>query len=164
MTRILIADDHALFRDGLRGLLKKLRGIQLVGEARNGRELVELAAQYAPDVILTDIQMPVLDGISATRRIKAQQPSIQVLAMSTFNEGSLIGQMLEAGASGYLLKHAEGEEIQKAIAAVAEGAEYFSDELGPALQQLRRSHFPLPGKELSARETEVLRLICQEHS
>src|SRR5687768_14236311 len=99
--RILIADDHELFRDGLRILVKQMDGIQLIGEAANGKELLRLAATHHPDVILTDIQMPEMDGLTATRQILQDHSSIFVVAMSMFGDDHLIVSMLQAGARGY---------------------------------------------------------------
>jgi DNA-binding NarL/FixJ family response regulator len=107
---VVIADDHEIFRDGLKLILRKQDKINLIGEADNGMSLIELCKKQPPDVILTDIMMPALDGIQATKFLMKEYPQLAIIALSMFNEENLIVDMLEAGAKGYLLKNAEKEE------------------------------------------------------
>src|SRR5215207_1311812 len=116
--RIVLADDHEIFRDGFKVMIKKQPSVQLVGEAANGEELIALTSQLRPDVIITDIKMPVMDGIEATKRLTADFPEIGIIALSMFDEENLIVEMLEAGAKGYLLKNAHKDEILEAIKTV----------------------------------------------
>ena len=102
---LVIADDHEIFREGFKLLLRGQDRVELVGEAENGRELMELVKKREPEVVITDIKMPVMDGIDACKQLKQEHPAIQVIALSMFNDDNLIIDMLEAGASGYLLKN-----------------------------------------------------------
>ena len=104
LIRIVIADDHQMYREGFKVLLKEQEQLELVGEAENGRELVQLTEKHNPDLIFTDISMPVMDGIEATRRIHKQYPDIGIIALTTYESDDLIIKMLDAGAKGYLLK------------------------------------------------------------
>src|SRR4051812_10744694 len=103
---VVIADDHEIFRDGLVLMLSKQSSITLIGEAGDGKELLAQVKQHQPDIVITDIKMPLMDGIEATKLIKQQHPSCEVIALSMFNEENLIVDMLEAGAKGYLIKNA----------------------------------------------------------
>ncbi|RYF99380.1 MAG: response regulator transcription factor, partial [Chitinophagaceae bacterium] len=123
--RLLIADDHEIFRDGLALMLARQKEISLLGQAGNGKELVELSAAENPDVIITDIKMPMMDGIQATREILKNQPGVKIIALSMFDEEMLIVDMLEAGAKGYLLKNADKTEILEAIETVFEDKTYY---------------------------------------
>jgi DNA-binding NarL/FixJ family response regulator len=167
--RIVIADDHPIFRDGFRLLLKDQQEVQLVGEAANGKDLIRIVSREKPDVVVTDIKMPEVEGIAACRHIKKEFPSIQVIALSMFNEDHLIIEMLEAGASGYILKNTNQEELLTAVKAVHEGNTFYSDATSKKLQRLiGKSKFdPYKNakyKRLSEREIDVLRLICEQLS
>ncbi|GAH47119.1 unnamed protein product, partial [marine sediment metagenome] len=116
--RVLLADDHQLFRQGMRSLLANDAGIEVIGEAENGRSAVELARQLAPDVIVMDISMPDLNGIEATRQIAARAPRTRVLALSMHSDRRFVTGILAAGAAGYLLKDSAFEELCRAIHAV----------------------------------------------
>src|ERR1700712_1204749 len=122
---ILLADDHEIFRDGFGLMFKKNPDIKLIGEAADGKELVKMAHQLKPDVIVTDIQMPVLDGVIATKQLTQELPHIGIIALSMFNEETPIVEMLEAGARGYLLKNAHKSEIIAAIKAVYKEQNYY---------------------------------------
>src|ERR687884_1364955 len=123
--RILIADDHPLFRDGMHGLLDAVPDLEVVGEAATGDEAVALAASLQPDIILMDIKMPGLNGIAATREILAAQPQIGVLIVTMFEDDDSVFAAMRAGARGYLLKGADGAETLRAIRAVAGGEAIF---------------------------------------
>ena len=164
--RIVIADDHPLFRDGLRSMIATVPYLELVGEATTGVEATDLAGRLHPDVVLMDIQMPELGGIEASRLIAANSPSTAVLVMTMFEDEHLIVAALRAGARGYLLKGAHQEEVLRAIHAVANGEaifgcgiahlllEYFSAGNHPSAPP---SMFP----ELTEREREILQLLAR---
>jgi DNA-binding NarL/FixJ family response regulator len=162
---ILIADDHALFRDGLRALLSSAPDTVLVGEATTGEEAIALAASLQPDVILMDLKMPSMSGIVATRRILHESPHIGILMVTMFEEESSIFAAMRAGARGYILKGAKHAEMLRAIRAVGNGEAIFS----PAIAQRLIEFFattqpvtmPQAFPELSEREREILHLLAQ---
>jgi DNA-binding NarL/FixJ family response regulator len=164
---ILIADDHSIFRDGFKLLLKKLKSQHyfLAGEAGNGKELVDAVTRIQPHVVITDIQMPVMDGIEATRLIKAKHPHIEVIALTMFNEEHLVVDMLEAGASGYLLKNTSRDELQKALEIVTHGGVYFTPESSAHLANtIRQKSAPVKRNQnvkFSEREKEIIELVCK---
>jgi DNA-binding NarL/FixJ family response regulator len=166
--RIILADDHEIFRDGFRVMLKKQTSIILEGEAANGEEMVRLAHEVNPDVIITDIKMPRLDGIMATKMLTDELPHIGVIAFSMFDEEHLIVDMLEAGAKGYLLKNAHKDEIIAAVQAVAKGQTYFCEHTSQKLTKLLASSPYNPYKKIKPQFTEtelaVMRMICEELS
>lgn len=165
--RLVIADDHEIFRDGLSLMLSKQQHIQLAGQAENGRDLIALVNKVQPDVIMTDVKMPVMDGIEATRTLLAQHPDLKIIALSMFDEENLIVDMLEAGAKGYLLKNADKQEILDAIHSVYEDKNYYCHHTSSKLASLiSKSRFnPYKKKDpvsFTERETEIIRLICQQ--
>jgi two-component system, NarL family, response regulator NreC len=165
--RLVIADDHEIFRDGLSLMLSKQQHIQLAGQAENGRELISLVNEVHPDVIMTDVKMPVMDGIEATRSLLALYPDLKIIALSMFDEENLIVDMLEAGAKGYLLKNADKQEILDAIHSVYEDKTYYCHHTSSKLASLiSKSKFnPYKKKEpvsFTEREIEIIRLICQQ--
>ncbi|MFM7427471.1 MAG: response regulator [Elainella sp.] len=164
MIRILLVDDQALIRQGLRALLELEPDLQVVGEAENGQVALELVQQLQPDVVLLDIRMPVLDGVAATPLICASSQA-KVLVLTTFDQDDYVTQALRQGAAGYLLKDTPSEELATAIRAVQRGYNQF----GPGILQKMLSHLPpnpppelpLGFAELTPREKEVLGLIAQ---
>lgn len=166
---ILIADDHELFRDGFRVMIKKFPEINIAGEAENGEQLLELVEQLKPDVILTDIKMPKVDGIAATRLLTSRQQSANIIALSMFDEENLIIDMLEAGAKGYLLKNAHKDEIIQAIKTVHSGKTYYCNHTSTRLMEMiaKSRFFPARLKEkpsFTPRETAIIQLICEQLS
>jgi DNA-binding NarL/FixJ family response regulator len=157
MTRLVVADDHAVVRAGLAQLLATFEGVELLGTAADGEEAVALCAQLAPDVVLMDLEMPVLDGIEATRRIRAAQPDVAVVVLTSFSDRERILRALDAGAAGYLLKDAEPDELARAIAAAARGEAPLDPKAARALLTARAA--PQPGGTLSDREREVLTMV-----
>ena len=161
---VFIADDHRLFRDGLRALLATAADIAVAGEAANGEEAAALVERLQPDVVLMDIQMPGLNGIEATRRITAASPHVGVIIVTMFEDDDSVFAAMRAGARGYILKGAGQEEVARTIRAVAQGEALF----GPAIAARLMSFFsgprpPAPAEafpELTAREREVLDLIA----
>jgi DNA-binding NarL/FixJ family response regulator len=166
--RILIADDHPLFRHGMAALLAAIPEFSVVGEATTGPEVVRLAGSLQPDVILMDIQMPELNGIGATRRILYESPHIRILIITMFEDDSSVFAAMKAGARGYILKDARKEEIIRAIGAVGSGEAIFSPAIATRLMDFFAAPRPdLPQQafpELTAREFEILGLIAQGHS
>jgi DNA-binding NarL/FixJ family response regulator len=157
VIRVLVADDHAVVRHGLKQLLATFDGVELVGEATNGEEAAALAAQRSPDVVLMDLEMPVADGIEATRRIRAHSADVAVVVLTSFSDREKILQALDAGAVGYLLKDVEPEDLEKAIAAAARGESPLDPKAARALVSARRATAPAEG--LSEREREVLLMV-----
>jgi DNA-binding NarL/FixJ family response regulator len=167
--RLIIADDHEIFRDGLALMLSRQKDIILLGQASDGQELAELTEQQNPDVIITDIKMPVMDGIQASRLILKKQPDVKIIALSMFDEETLIVDMLEAGAKGYLLKNADKQEILDAIETVYEDKTYYCHHTSARLtNMIVKSNFnPYKKKEsvsFNEREIEIIKLICQQNS
>lgn len=165
--RVLVADDHPMFRDGLRALLASTPDAELVGEAISGEEAVSLAADLQPDVILMDVQMPGMDGIEATRRVVQDSPHVRVLVVTMFEDDATVFKAMRAGARGYLLKGANYKEMLRAIVAVGNGEAIFSPKLAVRLMDyftgIRPAVRPQVFPELSDREREILDLIAQGH-
>lgn len=164
---ILIADDHALFRDSLRSLLEA-RGLTVIGEARNGREAVELACRLKPDVVLMDLSMPEMDGLAATRMLSADQPDVKVVVLTASDEDSKLFEAIKSGAQGYLLKNLESEDFFALLEGVGRG----EPGLTPALARKLLQEFARPAQPaapaaaqnpdaLTDREREVLELLVQ---
>lgn len=162
--RILIADDHPVFRFGLRALLSTEPDIEILGEATNGQEVVTLAASLKPDLILMDINLPKLNGVESTRQILAQKPDIGILIITMFEDDTIFAA-LRAGARGYILKGAEGEETLRAIRAAANGESIFSPTVAQRLTQFFTQSSTQSGsllfQELTHRERDILKLIAQ---
>lgn len=163
--RILIADDHPLFRDGMTMLLNTMVDLAVVGEATTGDEAVDLAASLQPDVILMDIKMPGLNGIEATRRIVAVHPSIRILIVTMFEDAASVFTAMRAGARGYVLKDAEKDDMLRAIRAVGHGEAIFSSGIAMRLVDFFTTALPAVPKEafpgLTGREREMLHLMVQ---
>jgi DNA-binding NarL/FixJ family response regulator len=169
MIRVFLVDDHPIVRDGIRSLLEREPGVQVVGTAGNGQELLDQLPETPADLVLVDINMPVMDGFATAMRLREEFPQVRVLALSMLAEELYIGRMLEAGASGYLLKSAGKDEILHAIRQVMDGKLYLCSEVGLAML-----HKVLDGNTssatttsthktqlLSKREMEVLQLIAE---
>jgi two-component system, NarL family, response regulator DegU len=170
--RVAIADDHSLFRQGMRNLLNNLPGIQVVMEAKNGRELIDNIPAFNPEVVLMDLEMPILSGIEATKHLKRLYSSIKVIVLTMHDEELYVRNLMQLGANGYLLKNSEPEEVEKAIRVVSSQEYYY----GEFLNHLMQSHLtgkPVPQKNtltekyaynininLTEREIEILKLIC----
>jgi NarL family two-component system response regulator LiaR len=156
--RVMIVDDHSIVRRGLSAVLRTFADLELVGEARNGQEAVDVCPQLQPDVILMDLIMPELGGVEATRAIRRQCPDVQVIALTSFQEKELVQEALQAGAISYLLKNVSGEDLADAIRAANAGRSILAPE---AVQALVQSSEPEPAYsyELTPREQEVLALL-----
>jgi DNA-binding NarL/FixJ family response regulator len=166
--RILIADDHAVVREGLRAVLGSEPDMEVVGEAATGKEVLERAAELRPDVILMDIQMPGINGIEATRRILDASPKVGVVVLTMFEDDESVFSAMRAGARGYVLKGAHPSEILKVLRAVAGGEAYFGPEIARRLVDFfstPKSASPAEAfPELTAREREILDLIARGHN
>jgi DNA-binding NarL/FixJ family response regulator len=165
--RILIADDHQLFRDGVKALLRSAPDTELVGEATTGDEAVGLAAEVQPDLLLMDVQMPDLNGIDATRRIVETDGQVKILMLTMFDDDQSVFAAMRAGARGYVLKGAKHDEMLRAIRAVASGEAIFSPGIAERMiaffQNMRPEKKSEAFPELTEREREVLALIAQEY-
>lgn len=162
--RILIADDHTLFRDGLTALFASLPDLVVVGQAATGAEAITLAEQHQPDVVLMDIQMPGINGIEATRQIVQTSPHIGVIIVTMFEDNDSVFAAMRAGARGYVLKGAGQEEMERTIQAVARGEALFGSAIASRLMNFFAGPKPADGPlfaELTEREREVLTLIAQ---
>ena len=158
--RVMLVDDHPMVRRGLATFLMVFDDLQLVGEAENGAEAIQRCAEILPDVVLMDMAMPGMDGVSATRAIRQQFPMVQVLALTSFKEGDLIKNALEAGAIGYLLKDVTADELARAIRAASAGRATLSPEVVEAIVHAA-GRPPAPGLDLTERERAVLALMVE---
>jgi len=167
VIRILLVDDQALFREGLRTLLSIHPDLEVVGEAANGEEALRLAGDLHPDVVLMDLRMPVLDGVTATRRLSAARPGCRVIVLTTFDDDEYVFEGLRAGAMGYLLKDTPSEKLVEAIRTVARGESFLQPSVAAKVvaEFARLSERPQPApadlpEALSERELEILRLVA----
>jgi NarL family two-component system response regulator LiaR len=158
--RVMIVDDHVMVRTGLVTFLQVSDDLDLVGQATNGQEAVELCEQFQPDVILMDLVMPEMDGVTATRIIRERWPQVQVIALTSFQEKELVQDALQAGAISYLLKNVSMDDLTEAVRAAHAGRSTLAQE---AIQALIRaaSQGPAPGHDLTPREREVLVLVVE---
>jgi DNA-binding NarL/FixJ family response regulator len=157
MIRVLVVDDHRLVRAGLVTLLDSADDMEIVGEAANGEQGVAVAGETRPDVVLMDLSMPVLDGVEATRRLLLAQPEARVVALTSFSDRQRVSEVLEAGATGYLLKDCAPDELLAAVRAAAAGHTPLDPRVAGALLPSRTAS---PAASLSGRELEVLRLAA----
>lgn len=164
--KVIIVDDHTLFRDGLKLILNNSGEVNVVAEASNGQNLLNLIIDFNDAIILMDIEMPIMGGIEATQKAVSQNPEIKIIALTMFDDYEYYYQMIEAGAKGFLLKNSEINDVLKAIKQVANGENYFSKELLLAvvknMSELKTSQKGI--NDLSEREIEILHLICQGYS
>jgi DNA-binding NarL/FixJ family response regulator len=156
--RVLVVDDHLVVRHGLEQLLGSSPVVDLIGFAADGQEAVEAAARLQPDVVLMDLSMPVMDGVEATARISKAHPTIKIVILSSFSDQQRVLAALNAGAEGYVLKHADPEQILAAIEAVHAGGAPIDPQVARVLLDVRRVGVPVRG-QLTDREAEVLRLV-----
>ncbi len=160
--RIILADDHAMMREGLRSILESELGYTVIAQAGNGRETVQLVKEHAPDLVIMDISMPGLNGIEATRQIVQDRPGTKVIALSMHADKRFVGEMLSAGACGYLLKQSAMDELQQAIQTVLAGKTYITPEIaGVVIQEYIQMKKGAEREELTAKEREVLQLIAE---
>lgn len=162
--RVIVADDHELFRAGLRAILRGVEGIEVVGEAGDGREALEMIAKATPDVLLLDISMPGMNGLEAVGHVAAQFPEVKVMILSMHASEQYVGQALRAGAAGYLLKDSAPIELETAIRAVAGGENYLSPAVSKqVVSAYKQQTEPSPSsvEQLTPRQREILQLIAE---
>jgi two-component system response regulator DegU len=165
--KLVIADDYNLFRKGMTAMLNQIGDFELIGEAANGKELLDLLARVTPDIALLDLQMPVMDGVETTEHIQSQFPHVKVIIVSMHEEDRFIIHLLEKGVNGYLLKDSEPGEVENAIRRVMSDGFYYSDFVSKALHRkvITRATPPAPlfnsKVQISPREMEVLQLLCE---
>jgi len=166
--KVLLADDHALIREGLRSLLEKQPDMEVVADADDGRRAIELVRELSPDVVVMDVTMPTLGGIEATRQITGEFPAVKVIALSIHSRRRFVADMLQAGAAGYILKECLFDELVQAIRAVSEGGRYLSPRITDVVvdDYVKRlsSGDESPLRSLTGREREVLQLVAEGKS
>jgi DNA-binding NarL/FixJ family response regulator len=162
--KVFTVDDHEIFRKGLNMILNQIQGVEVVGEAGNGREFLEkMEKSSLPDLVLTDIRMPIMDGIEATRLVLQRYPELKIIAISMFGEESYLEKMLEAGVKGFLLKNIGKSELARAIQSIYQGQEYYSAELLPYFTRkfVTSNHTSGNQFQFSSRERDVLKLVAK---
>ena len=159
--RIVLVDDHTLFRNGLRGLLERQEGYRVVGEAGSGEEFLAQFDTLEADVVFMDFSMPGLDGAQTTERALARRPELRIITLSMFGEESYYSRMVEAGARGFLLKDSDIGDVLEAVETVMEGGSYFSPQLLSSLTGRMRSREDAADDQLSSREREILVAVCR---
>jgi len=164
---VVVADDHEIFRQGFKAMISRYEELEVIGEAENGRELVELITNLQPDLAFVDIKMPVMDGIDATRVITTLATGTRVIALSMFSDDVYVVDMLQAGASGYILKNAHYEELVKASRVVMNGGHYFCNDASEKINSFLKIHAVNSIKKvqdpvLTEREIEIIKLICEQ--
>jgi DNA-binding NarL/FixJ family response regulator len=167
MIRIALVDDHSLFRMGLKAILSDYQDLLLASEAENGKKFIESLADHPVDVVLMDLEMPVMDGVEATEYLKAHHPEVRVIMLTMHDDDGFMLKLMEIGASGYLLKNTGQKELVAAIRTSHETGVYFNDRLSMAMLKnigKKQAAFQKPGQphDLTEREVEVLKLICDE--
>lgn len=160
MISVLIADDVAVLRAGLKAVLAEESGIKVVGEASDGKEALEMCIRLRPDVVLMDMRMPEYDGSYGTRKIKDAVPEVKVLVLTTFDDKETVDRALSAGADGYLLKEMDSSQILNSIRAVAGGISVFCDNVFRSIRKEAAIPQDAGNYDLTQRETDILRLIC----
>lgn len=159
--RIILVDDHSLFRNGLRGLLERCAGCRVVGEAGSGEEFLAMIDRVEADIVFMDFAMPGLDGAQTTERALIRRPDLRIITLSMFGDESYYSRMVEAGAKGFLLKDSDIGDVLEAMDAVMAGGSYFSPQLLTSLTGRMRTREDAPDEQLSAREREILVAVCQ---
>ena len=166
--RILLADDHKIVREGLRLLINSQPDMQVVGEAANGKEVLRLARELKPDLVVMDLSMPELNGLQATDLLKREHPGLKVVALTALEDESYLRQLCKVGASGYVLKRSAGDELIKAISTVAKGGVHYESGLASRALAGKLAGSPAKGEartdEVSEREREVLMMLAWGYS
>jgi len=160
IVSVIIADDHVIFRKGLRAVLNEISFVKVISEASNGFELLDLLKQNQIDIVLMDVNMPLMDGIEATKKVIERFPKTSIIALTMHEEIGYFNKMIEAGAMGFLLKKTNKDELQKAISSVMQGDSYFSEEFVCNINSISINKKPT-NVNLSERELQILDLICK---
>lgn len=158
---IITVEDHAIFREGLRRIISEMDDMELVGEASNGVEFLQMLKQVTPDLVIMDIQMPEMDGIEATEKALQFNPSLKILVLSMFGEEEYIYTMVDKGICGFILKNSDVADFKKAIMRVSEGQHYYSEEVMQVLVKKVRGYDTVDKIIFTSKENEVLRLLCK---
>lgn len=166
--RILLVDDHEIMREGMMALLRKRPDVEVVGEAGDGRTAVKMVQELKPDVVIMDVGMPNLNGIEATTQMVAENPSVKVMALSTHSDGSVVGKMIKAGASGYMLKESAFAELMDGLNAMISGRTYLCSKIQKVVfsdyvNMITNPNWAM-GDSLTGREREVLQLVAEGHT
>jgi len=164
LVKIILADDHNLFIQGLKTMLNQIDGLEVVAEAKDGEELLRKLRLYHADLVISDVHMPGMNGLDAVVHIKAQFPSTKILMLTMQEELSYVKRLFDLGVNGYLLKNASREELESAIKKIAQGGSYFSSDLMASLMGGSKTNKTEENVQLTRREKEILSLICQELS
>jgi len=159
--KVIIVEDHTIFREGMKRVISEMEDLELVGEAENGAVFLQLLKKIEPDIVLMDIQMPVMDGIEATEKALKIYPSMKILVLSMFGEEEYVYSMVDRGVSGFILKTSGLMDFERAINKVLEGQQYYSEEIMGILVKKFRSYDSPDKLVLTDKETEVLRLLCK---
>lgn len=159
-TKILLADDHQLMREGLCSLIEKEFGMQVVGQVSDGIKAVQMTRELKPDIVIMDVSMPKLDGIEATKQIAAELPSVKVIALSMHSNKLFVTKMFEAGASGYLLKESASAELIAAINCVKEDNKYICSKISNLIIEQQSNSMKNPKARLTEKETQILKLLA----
>lgn len=161
--RIFIVDDHQMLIDGMKALLKNDKQFEVVGSTTKSIEATGLIVECAPDILLTDVQMPLLDGLELTKEVRKVLPKLKVLVLTMFCDKSMVSEMLNAGVSGYILKNTGKEELKEALIKVQKGGLFFSDEVAAEMMKTTIATFPVNNLvRLTERELEIVRLIAED--
>jgi len=165
-TRLVLADDHQMFRHALRAMLEKQPGMKIVGEASNGDELIDIVSHQPVDIVCVDIGMPGMNGIEATRRLMALRPQIKVIGLSAFSDRQFVLDLLNAGATGYVTKAEAGDELLRAIQTVQLGKTYLCPDVAATVTSALLDNSPndISAPRITARERQVLQLIAEGHT
>jgi DNA-binding NarL/FixJ family response regulator len=162
--KVVIVEDHAMFREGIKSVIAEMNDLELVGEAENGEVFLQLMKKISPDIVLMDIHMPVMDGIEATEKALQLYPSLRILVLSMFGDEEYVYSMVDRGVSGFILKTAGILDFERAITKILEGQQFYSEEIMGILVKKFRSYDTRNKLVLSEKEKEVLRLLCRGHA
>ena len=162
--KVMIVEDHAIFREGLKRVISEMDDVELIGEAENGAMFLEMLKKATPDVVLMDIQMPVMDGIEATEKALKIDPSLKILVISMFGEEEYVYSMVEKGVSGFILKTSGIQDLERAIKKISNGQQYYSEEIMGLLVKKVRSVDYVEKISFNDKEKEVLRMLCKGFS
>ena len=167
-TKVLLVDDHKIMREGISALLRKYSEFEVVGQAADGRQALELSSELKPDIVIMDIGMPNLNGVDATRQLLSIDPTIKVMALSTHSDGAIVAKIIKAGAKGYILKESAFEELIEGLNTVQDGKTFLCKKISKVVFSeyvgMVTSPRTMPADRLTGREREVLQLVAEGHT